>query len=788
MPPDPAALRQTDLLALVNGTPMGAVLTRARLRRQIDAAGRRVADARGRLNLLRYLRWLILEVERPRPDALDYAEARRRQAGRRRAAVKAAQDIGPLPDVADPDRRAAANASLRTFAETYFASTFYLPWSPDHLQVIATLERVVRHGGQFALAMPRGVGKSCLARTAALWAILAGHRRYVCLIAATRDLAGDMLLGPIRMALCEAHDLAADYPESVGPFMALENSSKRQLQQHVAGRLTHIHWGDTRIIAATIAPDDLPPALRAAGLTASPAAGSVISATSLDAHIRGQHHARPDGVVVRPDLVILDDPQTRESARSPEQTDFRLQLINGDAMYLAGPDTRMAAVACLTKIYPGDLSDQLLDRDRSPQWQGQTYRMVQRWPRDSRAWQRYQQIYLDGLRAGDDGRAATAWYAQRRAAMDAGAEVAWPHQYDREHELSALQHAHNLKALNEEAFWAEYQNDPRIDAGSPDTVEPAAVARRGNGRPRATAPPAATHLTAYVDPGTSCIWWCLCAWQADFTGYVVDYGTWPPQRRRWFTARQPPRPLGRQYRGRGADGAILAGLADLLPRLLATEITRPGTAPLRPHAVLIDCGYKPALIPVAIRRLTAGAVIMPSRGVGVTAGRKPMTSYKRRPGERHGHHWYVPNTRGTAELPTVTIDTNWWKSYVHAALATAPGDPGALTLWGRSPATHELFAQHVAASETWTETFGHGRCVHEWRHRPSKPDNHWFDCLVGCTAAASYAGVATAATTPPRPARPRKRYTQEQLSAGRTPWRGNTTANPSSPASHPGEA
>ena len=33
--------------------------------------------------------------------------------------------------------------------------------------------------------------------------------------------------------------------------------------------------------------------------------------------IRGQNHARADGQVVRPQLVMVDDPQTTESAWSP---------------------------------------------------------------------------------------------------------------------------------------------------------------------------------------------------------------------------------------------------------------------------------------------------------------------------------------------------------------------------------------------------------------------------------------------------------------------------------------
>ena len=79
---------------------------------------------------------------------------------------------------------------------------------------------------------------------------------------------------------------------------------------------------------------------------------------------------------------------------------------------------------------------------------------------------------------------------------------------------------------------------------------------------------------------------------------------------------------------------------------------------------------------------------------------------------------------------------NYWKSFVHEHLAIAPGDPGALTLFGKSASEHQLLAEHVANSESWTLTHGHGRTVQEWKTKSSRPDNHWLDCLVGCAAEA----------------------------------------------------
>jgi hypothetical protein len=155
---------------------------------------------------------------------------------------------------------------------------------------------------------------------------------------------------------------------------------------------------------------------------------------------------------------------------------------------------------------------------------------------------------------------------------------------------------------------------------------------------------------------------------------------------------------------------------------------------------LIDSGYKPGIIQNVRQKI--GGVIMASKGLGIKAGNKPMITYQRKVGERYGHHWYIPNVNKSNEFPHVAIDTNYWKTFSHERLMTAPGDSGSLTLFGNSHAAHKLFADHVASSETWVKTEGHGRVVFQWEIKPNSPDNHWFDCLVGNCVAASMCGCS----------------------------------------------
>jgi hypothetical protein len=754
---DLTQLTQSELLQLVNATPLGEVLTRSRLRRQMDAGAFRFGDGT-HVHLVRYVRWLVGELDKPRPVKVDYLEARRRQAEKNRAATKASQDIFPIPEVEDYPRRKDCGASFRLFCETYFPAAFYRAWSDDHLRVIAKIEKAVREGGLFAFAMPRGSGKTTLARCSGLWAVLYGYRPFVCLIGAADDRAKELLL-PIRKHILENPLLLADFPEAVYPLRCLENSSKRQLQQHCRGRLTHVHWGQNKLVFPTVegfSGEDLPAALRQDGYDASPSCGSIITTTSLDANMRGQQHSRVDGSIIRPSLVLLDDPQTRESARSVDQTRKRLELLNGDVLGMAGPGEQISALMTCTKMYEGDLADTVLDREKYPEWDSECTALVCAFPADEKLWEDYAEIRRSQGKA-----AATEFYRQRQAEMDEGAKIAWPERFDEKSgEISALQHAMNLKLkVGPEAFAAEYQNEPALPQTSDQVLTVEQVCQKTNGYKRSEVPPACTKLTMFVDVHDRLLFYAVCAWEETFTGYVIDYGTFPEQRRSAFTLADATRTLGRAFPGAGVDGAIHAGLERLVSTYLGRDWSRGGSL-MRIDRLLVDMGYKPGIV-ASVKQKAGGSAMVLAKGIGIRASRKPIAEYARRPGETIGHYWYIPNVRKTGQFQHVLVDVNYWKRFVHEGLMTAAGDRGCISLFAKDVRQHELIAEHVARSEKWVEVIGPGGVVREWSPWPTRPDNHWFDCLVGCAAAASMIGVKSPGESTPQ--RQRKRYTQEDL-------------------------
>src|SRR5690606_33699187 len=163
---------------------------------------------------------------------------------------------------------------------------------------------------------------------------------------------------------------------------------------------------------------------------------------------------------IRPDLVLVDDPQTDESARSVTQCEQRERVIKRAILGLAGPGKRIAGLAAVTVIQQGDLADRLLDRDKHPQWQGERTRAAYQWPKNDALWREYVEFRKQAQRDHDGdpeavAAACNAFYAARRAEMDEGAEVAWPERKE-DGDLSALQHCWNIRAdRGDAAFMSE---------------------------------------------------------------------------------------------------------------------------------------------------------------------------------------------------------------------------------------------------------------------------------------------------------------------------------------------
>ena len=131
---DVRKLRPSDLCRLLNSTQLGEVIDERQVHRHRSRAGLRIGDER-HVDLLRYIAWLVQvrHAPKPEPEGDPYATLKERSRARNIAIATAGRNIGELPAVAQPKRKAKSARDFQFFCKAYFPFLFYLPFSADHL-------------------------------------------------------------------------------------------------------------------------------------------------------------------------------------------------------------------------------------------------------------------------------------------------------------------------------------------------------------------------------------------------------------------------------------------------------------------------------------------------------------------------------------------------------------------------------------------------------------------------------------------------------------------------------
>jgi len=646
------------------------------------------------------------------------------------------RDIGEIPHTVNPDRKDRGSASLSSFCREYQSNIFTVPFSKVHTDVISRMEAAICTGGLFAYAMPRGTGKTSIAEAAVLWSVLTGKRKYVVLISAT-EKQGTQAMENLKKELSTNRAIMEDWPRATYPIWALEGISHRAPGQLYMGCPTHMVWRGEKIVFATI--------------PGSRCSGSVIEVRGLTGAIRGMKTNLSDGRgTIRPELVILDDPQTDESAKSLTQCHDRERIILGTILGLKGHEEEISAVMPCTVIHRGDLAERFIDKDTHPEWQGVRSRLLIDMPTHMRLWDEYNDLKKESADS------AHNFYIENRAMMDEGAVPMWKECFNKR-QLSAIQYAMDLRNnVGEQAFWAEYQNEPLDDASDGEQITVDGILEKTTSYLRWQVPGNCQHLTAHVDIHNAVLYYMICGWDEKFNGYIIQYGIWPETKRKYFSMSDIQDTLMKKYPGRGVDGAIYAGIQDIVKKILTHRFrAKEGYSGLHVSRCIVDANWKTALVKAYCRESGYGAIVIPGHGRYIGAERKPLNDYRKAAGDRLGLAWRVPVALSREGIRHVLYDTNHWKSHINTALLSPPGERGCLQLFGKYD--HKLLAEHLTA-EYFVEVHGRGRQVNQWILHPGRRDNHWLDNLVGCAVGASMQGCHTIDNTVPKRVRRPIRY------------------------------
>lgn len=628
-----------------------------------------------------------------------------------------ANEIGKLPKVKNPKRKAECKTSLLKFLTTYCMEEggfLQSPPSENMYPIIDRLQETVVSGGRTHVRLPRGFGKTSYLKGAIVFALAYGYRKFVVVVSAkiqdARTITED-----IWNLFENGKTFAEDFPEIAYPIAKLDGILQRAAHQTYKGKRTKVQRTAERIILPTIAK--------------SVCSGSLVVARGIKGAARGLLKG-----ALRPDLLLADDPQTDAVAKNPAMVQKYDELLEQSFLGLAGHSHTLAAFMTSTPIVPDDLSDIYANKSN---WKTYSYPLLISeptcWRSDKDLWQDYFRIRQDSISVGEaEHIKANEFYSAHRAEMDDGSEVLNPDAYDKETELSALQHAMNLRFANgENSFQAEYQLAPNKVNEAFKLSAPLIASRVRKDAAQFWIPPETVFTAAASDINPAhAISTVMIAFAKDQTGFIPYYALF----------RSPPIPIADNIPERMRERLVTQALV-----AHAKEIA----ALCRQHGIMInrygvDCGGKQW---AAVNNLAK--VARQTCGIGIT----PMAG-------RAGRNWnpYVRSRIADARNETVLCEdkTNGWrwlawnsdyhKETAQKAFLGEAGTSGSLSLFDGQ--RHGEYAAQVAAEVLdFKVSLQDGRTEYKWRM--VGPHNDLGDATAMCYALAGAFGISAAGYVPP---------------------------------------
>jgi hypothetical protein len=591
------------------------------------------------------------------------------------------REIGPLPQIVDPERRAKAKTDFKYHCYTYLGPTFYSEFADIHEEAIVKLLSSLMNGSDFLYVMPRGTGKSSLLKAVINFGVAHGYIRLPTVFCASQDKLVEFFDALKKWFLVPT--FAEDFPEISHPVKALDGINARSAGQILDGIHTNIKWDTTMLRMPTI--------------EGSESSGVVIQGKSMSSKdIRGIAKTTDDGATVRPDFVAIDDPQTDEGAANPKTCRKIIKAIVKTIRGMKGPGVKMGIAIAATVIEEGDAIHQMLNVDAYPELRGMHVKMLPGMPENLDIWnEEYRELYKEAYKHDpEDFTKANKFYLDNFDEMTKGAYSSWPERKE-DGLVDAVQYAMHEYLKNEEAFWCEYQNEPGSFIRDDDIrLRSDDVLRNLNGLERNHKPTG--HEIDVIgidlnDYGLNCARVCS---KSDMTGVVVDYFQYNPP--------------GRNYIWKKDEGLqIEVEFASAIMNLVKREHMK------HPEAIFgVDGNYQTETTYKCIETLrNLGIKIYAVRGRGYKKYKSPdKTSKKLIKSGVFCHYWYGKQGR------EIVMDSDWWHVKTQSAFKISNPGRGSLSLWGKKANIHRDYADECTADlyksvnhEDWLNMYDYTR-------------------------------------------------------------------------------
>jgi len=128
----------------------------------------------------------------------------------------------------------------------------------------------------------------------------------------------------------------------------------------------------------------------------------------------------------RPGLIIADDLENEEQVESEEQREKLHSWFNGTLLNTGHPDTNVIVIG--TILNHNSLLANLVDPERTPGWDGKTYKAVEEFSDNPQLWERWSAIFRsrDEYKGKTGAAGAKKYFWFRRERMLKGTKVLWP--------------------------------------------------------------------------------------------------------------------------------------------------------------------------------------------------------------------------------------------------------------------------------------------------------------------------------------------------------------------------
>jgi len=597
---------------------------------------------------------------------------------------------------------------LKGFLIFFYPEKYYRPFSEDQEKFIKDTEAKILKGGDEAVGMPRGEGKTTTIIGASSWALAYGHRRYPTVIGANKPLASNIMSG-IKNFFDANPRMALIFPEMCAPCVALEGLSQRAKGQISNGETTDISWKGDKVVFAQMYRKD-PEKYMERGM------GAVVESRGMTSGVRGMQTTLRDGTVIRPDFVFLDDPQTRESARSPTQCDERESLINSDIAGLSGIGKKLSMIMAVTVICQDDLADRCLEK-----WQSVRAKALYDFPDAHKTlWAEYIELYREWKKKGIEQEESNKFYLEHREELDKGARVGNEYRLN-EGEISALQNIYNYIAdYGEASFYSELQNEPRDNATQPYDISPQLILTKCNGHERTVIPDDCNYITCGIDINHYALNWGMLGVKYDMTSYIIDYGQYPKRKALWT-------PESKET----AENAIYNGVVNLCRELVANNPAL--------KIIVVDGNYATDTVYRVVNTLNQTVPNLKFVvGRGVSSERYSVPSNKSKLYQTGYECFLAKGDRGDH----IVFNSHYWHKHLQTSFLLEVGSRSSISLYGQIGTDHRLIANHICADkliEVDKKMTNKGEVeIYKWTKRPGEHNDLSDGLVMGLVGASVY--------------------------------------------------